>query len=42
MKKPTLVRHGGWGKKFNTGAVTFSILRTKVGIYKIEKSLHLQ
>ena len=30
------------GRKFNTGAVTFSILRTRVGIYKIEKSLHLQ
>lgn len=29
------------GKAFNTGAVTFSILRTKVGVYNIEKSLCL-
>ena len=29
------------GKMFNTGAVTFSILRAKVGIYNINKSLHL-
>jgi len=28
------------GRKFNTGAVTFSILRTKVGVYNIEKSLN--
>ncbi len=30
------------GKHFDTAAVTFSILRTKVGSYKANKSLHLR
>ncbi len=29
------------GKKFNLGAVAFSIFRTKVGIYNVDKSLRL-